>query len=222
MLEPAHGHGHHHGHSHSYGEDQLQAVGRSLELSAAAGAAAAPSLGAGGGSRPTSGRYKTPVFMMVDAVRSKEEQQVMSMLAYLEAPGSTSGGEGTRTRVPGINDRHPVTGRTALNEAVVLGQTAIVRILLQAGADPNVPHRTNGPPIMHCAASGETELMELLLAYQAQVNVCDISGAGGGPAGGGPAGRMHACCCWGAAACSWRQGCGVLHAELALAGHAIC
>lgn len=192
MLEHGHGHGHHQ--SHSYGEDQLQqlqqlqqqqlvVVGKStsagsLELPGPTGPSGPPSLGAGGGSsRPTSARYKPPVLMLVDAVRSKEEQQVQATLAYLEPPGSTSGAEGgTRTRVPGINERHPVTGRTALNEAVILGQVGIVRTLLQAGADPNVPHRTQGPPIMHCAASGETELMELLLAYQAHVNVFDISG----------------------------------------------
>lgn len=44
--------------------------------------------------------------------------------------------------VHGIDDRHAVTGRTALHEAVMLNRLTSVEILLQAGADPNVGHST--------------------------------------------------------------------------------
>lgn len=40
----------------------------------------------------------------------------------------------------GLNDRHTVTGRTPLHEAVMLNSQPIVRALLAMGADPNLGH----------------------------------------------------------------------------------
>jgi hypothetical protein len=40
----------------------------------------------------------------------------------------------------GINERHHVTGRTPLHEAVMLNNMTTVRLLLDAGADANAGH----------------------------------------------------------------------------------
>jgi|AntAceMinimDraft_1070359.scaffolds.fasta_scaffold396521_1 ankyrin repeat protein len=52
----------------------------------------------------------------------------------------------------------------------------VVALLLQRGADPDVPHETQGPPLLHCAAWGETELAILLLDKGATVLAADALG----------------------------------------------
>jgi hypothetical protein len=64
----------------------------------------------------------------------------------------------------GLNVPHNETGRTALYEAVARGNTSLVALLLAQGADPNIGHATSGPPLLHAAAWGENEIVELLLA----------------------------------------------------------
>jgi hypothetical protein len=76
---------------------------------------------------------------------------------------------------PGLNDKHMVTGKTALHEAVMLNSLPMVQHLLAAGADPNVGHGTQGPPLLHAAAWGETEMVELLLAKGADANATDVA-----------------------------------------------
>lgn len=69
--------------------------------------------------------------MLVDAVRSKDDARLAEAIRNLR--GNASAGA-----VMGINDLHPVTGRTALYEAVALGRLNLVQRLLQAGANPEV------------------------------------------------------------------------------------
>lgn len=81
-------------------------------------------------SRPGSGRSRA-VQLLTDAVRSKDENRLADTLEYLKHP---SGG------VAGLSERHMVTGRTPLHEAVILNSLSTVQMLLEAGADPNISH----------------------------------------------------------------------------------
>jgi hypothetical protein len=75
-----------------------------------------------------------------------------------------------------VNVRHPETRRSALHEGVAAMRPGMVARLLQSGADPDVPHESQGPPLLHCAAWGETELASLLLDKGANVNAADALG----------------------------------------------
>jgi len=117
-------------------------------------------------SRPGSGRGRV-VQTLLDAVRSKDEGKLLEALEYIRLP---QGG------YAGLNDRHPVTGRTCLHEAVMLNSTGMVKALLAAGSDPNVGHSTQGPALLHAAAFGEAEMVELLLSRQADIRAVDVVG----------------------------------------------
>ena len=78
--------------------------------------------------------------------------------------------------LPGLDDKHPVTGKTALHEAVTMNSLSVARVLLSAGASPNLGHVSQGPPLLSAAAFGEVELVELLLAAGANVTAVDIAG----------------------------------------------
>ncbi|RMD78508.1 MAG: hypothetical protein D6809_05650, partial [Gammaproteobacteria bacterium] len=54
-------------------------------------------------------------------------------------------------------------GDTALLAATEAGRTAIVRLLLEAGADPDQANPAGRTPLMEAAARGELELVQLLL-----------------------------------------------------------
>ncbi|GLI59656.1 hypothetical protein VaNZ11_001592 [Volvox africanus] len=116
-------------------------------------------------SRPGSGRgTRQPVVMLVDAVRTKDEGKLADALEALRGQNG----------VPlGLNERHPITGRTPLHEAAMTSSTGMVALLLQAGADPNLGHDTQGPPLLHSAAFGDVEVMRLLLHEGADVNAVD-------------------------------------------------
>ena len=85
---------------------------------------------------------------------SQDEATLGAKLEYLAGPSGA---------VAGINDRHPVTGRTALAEATQLNSLAMARRLLTCGASPCVAHATAGPPLLQAAACGFDSLAELLL-----------------------------------------------------------
>lgn len=97
-------------------------------------AAAAAAVAAAAASRPGSG--KKTVCLLVDAVRSRDDTQLASILACC------SGG------MHGPNDRHPITDRTPLHEAVWLGSTSMVKLLLEAGSNPNMGHPKEGSPLL--------------------------------------------------------------------------
>eukprot|EP00201_Polytomella_parva_P007560 CAMPEP_0175061294 /NCGR_PEP_ID=MMETSP0052_2-20121109/13504_1 /TAXON_ID=51329 ORGANISM="Polytomella parva, Strain SAG 63-3" /NCGR_SAMPLE_ID=MMETSP0052_2 /ASSEMBLY_ACC=CAM_ASM_000194 /LENGTH=155 /DNA_ID=CAMNT_0016327131 /DNA_START=51 /DNA_END=514 /DNA_ORIENTATION=+ len=76
-----------------------------------------------------------------------------------------------------IDTRHPLTGRTALHEAVVAGNLDFAKYLLEVGgADPNIGHVSQGPPLLHAAAFGHRGLTELLLRHGAAVSDSDLVG----------------------------------------------
>jgi hypothetical protein len=84
----------------------------------------------------------------------QDEATLGSKLEYLAGPSGA---------VAGINDRHPVTGRTALAEATQLNSLPMARRLLACGASPCVGHVTAGPPLLQAAACGFDDLADLLL-----------------------------------------------------------
>ncbi len=63
-------------------------------------------------------------------------------------------------------------GTTPLYKASVQGETEIVRVLLEAGADPNLESagETEGTPLCAAAAWGRTEIVRLLLKFGADPN----------------------------------------------------
>ncbi|KAG2454465.1 hypothetical protein HYH02_001484 [Chlamydomonas schloesseri] len=120
-------------------------------------------------SRPGSGRNSSarsrPVAVLVDAVRTKDDDKLREAIEALRGP---------QGNILGLNDRHHVTCRTPLHEAAMSNCTSMVALLLAAGADPNIPHPTQGPPLLHCAAFGEVDTMQLLLLEGADVNAGDV------------------------------------------------
>lgn len=69
---------------------------------------------------------------------------------------------------------------TPLHSAVATDAGAsdseIVRLLLDAGADPNATSREGGTPLHTAAFTGELEIAEMLLAYGADPSACDAKG----------------------------------------------
>jgi ankyrin repeat protein len=64
-------------------------------------------------------------------------------------------------------------GTTPLYTAAVQGETELVRMLLRAGADPNLRSgdRTEGTPLCASACHGHTEIVRALLAHGADPNL---------------------------------------------------
>ena len=65
---------------------------------------------------------------------------------------------------------------TPLQAAVVLGYTAIVKFLLEHGADVNVRDKHNSTPLHEASGSGNLAVMRLLLSGGADVNALDYWG----------------------------------------------
>jgi hypothetical protein len=110
-------------------QQQQQTSGSGLQITG--------STGSGPYSRPSSGSKgcKT-VCLLVDAVRSKDDSQLQENLAFC------TGG------LHGLNDLHPTIDKTPLHEAVSLGYVSMVRMLLNAGSDPNLGPQKQGGPLL--------------------------------------------------------------------------
>ena len=71
-------------------------------------------------------------------------------------------------------------GFTPLHSAVATdagpSEHEIIRLLLEAGADPNAKSREGGTPLHTAAFTGDLEGAELLLAYGADPNASDPKG----------------------------------------------
>ena len=75
----------------------------------------------------------------------------------------------TRTDVDHVNN----LGWTALLEAIILGKgdarhTEVVRLLVEGGADPNLPDREGVTPLGHARANGYDEMAGILEEYGAR------------------------------------------------------
>ena len=69
----------------------------------------------------------------------------------------------TRTDVDYVNN----LGWTALLEAIILGggderHTEVVRLLVEGGADPNIPDGDGVTPLQHARTNGYDEMVEIL------------------------------------------------------------
>lgn len=73
-----------------------------------------------------------------------------------------------------LNALDPDAGMTPLHIAVTMGKDGLgaARLLLEAGADPNIQMKTEGPtPLYDAVASNDAEMTELLLKHGANPDV---------------------------------------------------
>ena len=69
------------------------------------------------------------------------------------------------------------TGISPLHACSVSGDVNIARLLLNHGANPDVPDRSGFTPLHRAAQGGKTQVMELLMyEYAADTEVCDNAG----------------------------------------------
>jgi ankyrin repeat protein len=66
--------------------------------------------------------------------------------------------------------------QTALHAAVGPRQAGAVRALLRLGADPNAARRGGETPLMMAAAANDREILEMLVAHNANVELRDAQG----------------------------------------------
>ncbi|XP_006012072.1 cyclin-dependent kinase 4 inhibitor C [Latimeria chalumnae] len=66
-------------------------------------------------------------------------------------------------------------GRTAL-QVMQLGHVGIAKVLLHAGADPNLKDRTGYTVVHDTARAGFCDTLQILLQYKADVNIEDDGG----------------------------------------------
>eukprot|EP01045_Picozoa_sp_COSAG04_P000282 COSAG04_NODE_6_length_47123_cov_87.347482_5_plen_1442_part_00 len=66
---------------------------------------------------------------------------------------------------------------TALCEAILNGQVVAVQLLLDRGANPNLPISDGATPLMHAAAVGSLPIMRLLLEAKAEVDAASPLGS---------------------------------------------
>ena len=96
---------------------------------------------------------------------------VPAVLRFLE----TNGGLVNARRPAGYGIHGSWVGRTPLHEAAVRGETAVGRTLIDHGADVNAAAGDNITPLHLAACCGHREVVELLLAAHADLNVRDTS-----------------------------------------------
>ncbi|KAI9660255.1 MAG: hypothetical protein M1831_003563 [Alyxoria varia] len=73
----------------------------------------------------------------------------------------------------GVHSRNK-TGRTPLSVAIWENNKEVVRVLLEAGADPNCPDETGRTPI--CFRPNKIEMVKVLLEYGADISLADHEG----------------------------------------------
>jgi ankyrin repeat protein len=69
----------------------------------------------------------------------------------------------------GIDVNATYSGQTALNHACQEADTDVSRLLLEAGANPNIPDSSGMNGLVHAAKKGRVELLNLLIKYGAQL-----------------------------------------------------
>jgi ankyrin repeat protein len=72
-----------------------------------------------------------------------------------------------------VNWQTPLTGKSALQQAAMQNQVAIVRLLLQRGANPDIATPEHQTPLQLAAYSGGTEVVQLLLEAGADPNIAE-------------------------------------------------
>jgi ankyrin repeat protein len=99
-----------------------------------------------------------PVDALINAILSSQTDRAASLVR-----------QGTPVNLP---SKH---GSTPLYTAAVQGELAIVRLLLEAGADPNQESsgESEGIPLCAAASWGRTEVVRLLLEHGADPNLAE-------------------------------------------------
>lgn len=67
-------------------------------------------------------------------------------------------------------------GETPLSMAAAWDQLQAARMLLRAGADPNIADRTGGTPLMLAAQHGSLKMIRELVRHGADINAVDRAG----------------------------------------------
>lgn len=73
-------------------------------------------------------------------------------------------------------DEQDSVGCTALFWAVSSGHRKVAELLLNRGADPNIPENNGTTPLMDAASGGDLSMMRLLLQRGARAEVYDLHG----------------------------------------------
>jgi hypothetical protein len=140
----------------------------------------------------------------------KEKENVKAKLLYASREGNEqevarllAAGADPNASVPGRNPSGEVFQYTALYMAAGNGRLEVLRLLLDAGADPSRGGSTDFTPLMIAAGKGNLEVLRLLLARGAAVDA--VRSGDGGTA-------FHSACYNGHAECAEalaRAGCDV-------------
>ncbi len=109
--------------------------------------------------RPTT-RDALGVPAIIIAVESKDAFFVEQLLAHGARP----------------DDQPRDDERTALSRAAELGETAMVRALLEHGADPDRPGVRNEAPLIKAAHAGHVDVVRILLENGADYSITEMTG----------------------------------------------
>jgi ankyrin repeat protein len=111
---------------------------------------------------------------MPEVLRPKAEIDRVQRLAYVCRAGLVPSFRRLLKQGIDVNSRTTAyRGQAPLRLAARAGHTAIVELLLEAGADPNLESYDGRTPLMHVA---NAEICRMLLAAGADVNVADDGG----------------------------------------------
>ena len=98
---------------------------------------------------------------------------VLALLCIMPALNQAlinSSGTGQISMVKRLLALGVVPSDDALGRAAYNGHTAVVRTLLQAGANPSAANEINETALMYASENGHTEVVKLMLAYGADPN----------------------------------------------------
>jgi len=125
----------------------------------------------------------TRVAALVDADRSLanaiavDGYTPLGLAAFFKRPGVVKAllDRGAKPSLPSRDQGFTPLHSAVANDAAG-SERDIVRLLLEAGADPNAKSREGGTPLHTAAFTGDLDVAELLLAHGADPNVTDPKG----------------------------------------------
>ncbi|CAE7578803.1 Osbpl1a [Symbiodinium sp. CCMP2592] len=72
--------------------------------------------------------------------------------------------------------QYPIDPNVAIHEACWVGQAAVLRLLLEAGAEVNLANSGGQTPLHLASMKGHRDLVQLLLGIAADVSLVDMKG----------------------------------------------
>ena len=126
------------------------------------------------------GRYKAVCRYLIAQGAKADASDIFWACSYGDVPAvlrflETDGALVNARRPPGHGIHWSWVGRTPLHEAAVRGEAAVSRALIDHGADVNAAAGGNVTPLHLAACCGHRDVVELLLAARADLNVRDTS-----------------------------------------------